>query len=262
MSNRLVAGIGLKLLGLGFLGLSCFYPLRAIAADLETITQRGRLVVAVKDNLPPLGFRDADGQLRGFEIEIAQRLAQEILPQSKIDFQSLNNQDRLNAVTSGQVDLAIARITANSARSRVVSFSNAYYIDGTMLITRQPAIQKLADLKRQKIVVLHGSDAIAQLRYRLPDSELVGVDSYAAAQAQLTTGKAVAFAADGSLLSGWAKESAEYHLLPDRLSSLPLCIALPKGLQYETLRQRVNQAIARWQAEGWLQQRAIAWGLP
>jgi polar amino acid transport system substrate-binding protein len=37
---------------------------------------------------------------------------------------------------------------------------------------------------------------------------------------------------------------------------------MPKGLQYNQLRRRINSAIARWQTEGWLTQRAAAWGLP
>jgi polar amino acid transport system substrate-binding protein len=232
------------------------------AADLPTIKQRGRLIVAVKDNLRPLGFRDADGQLRGLEVEIAQRLAKELLGQPTIELQPVKNQDRLMAVTGGQVDLVIAQVAATPARSRVVSFSRPYYTDGTMLMTRNPAMQKLADLNRQKIAVLNGSGAIAQLRYRLPQSSLVGVDSYQAGQALLDSGEVAALAADATVLAGLAQTTAGYRLLPDRLSSAPLCIVLPKGLQYEGLRQRVNEAIAQWQSEGWLRQRAIDWGLP
>ncbi len=251
-----------QLLSLCLLGLPLGLSLPGLAADLPTIKQRGRLVVAVKDNLRPLGFREADGQLHGFEIEIAQRLATEILGKPAIELKPLKNQDRLAAVTSGQVDVAIAHVTANSARARLVSFSMPYYTDGTMLITRNAAIQKVADLKTQKIAVLQGSGAIAQLRYRLPHSELVTVASYEAGQALLAADDVAAFAADATVLSGWVQTTSGYRLLPDRLSSEPISIVLPKGLQYEGLRQQVNQAIARWQAAGWLRHRAIAWGLP
>jgi polar amino acid transport system substrate-binding protein len=37
---------------------------------------------------------------------------------------------------------------------------------------------------------------------------------------------------------------------------------MPKGLQYNDLQLRINQIIARWTAEGWLQERALYWGLP
>ncbi|HEY9844703.1 MAG TPA: hypothetical protein V6D03_00735, partial [Candidatus Caenarcaniphilales bacterium] len=46
------------------------------------------------------------------------------------------------------------------------------------------------------------------------------------------------------------------------LSAEPLAIVLPKGLQYEELRRKVNDAIVRWRAEGWLKARITHWRLP
>ena len=110
------------------------------------IVQRGQLIVAVKDNLHPLGFRDAKGTLQGLEIDIAQRLAQELLGKSgSVVLRPVNNQDRLAVVLNGQVDLTIARVTATSSRSRVVSFSIPYYLDGTALVTNTSAIQGISD---------------------------------------------------------------------------------------------------------------------
>ena len=237
-------------------------PLCSLAADLETIVQRGQLIVAVKDNLQPLGFRDDNGTLQGLEIDIARRLAQELLGKSgSVVFKPVNNQDRLAVVLKGQVDLTIARVTATPSRSRVVSFSTPYYLDGTALITNVPAIQSFSDLTNQTIAVLNDSSTIATLRYRLPQTKLMGVNSYAEGKASLASGKAAAFASDASILSSWAREFPTDRLLPLRLSAEPLCIVLPKGVQYDELRRQINQALDRWKTEGWLQQRAIYWGL-
>ncbi len=51
----------------------------ASAAEMPEIQQRGYLKIAVKDNLRPLGFRDANGNLQGLEIDLAQRLAVDLL---------------------------------------------------------------------------------------------------------------------------------------------------------------------------------------
>jgi len=234
-----------------------------VAADLQTIQQRGRLIVAVKDNLRPLGFRGADGQLQGLEIEIAHRLAQELLGrQDAIELRPVANQDRLSAVLDGKVDLAIAHVTGTITRSRLVSLSVPYYLDGTALVTRDPSLQRLADVGNRAIAVLDGSSTIAILRYRLPAATLVSVSSYEDARAALEQGKAIAFAADASVLTGWVQEQPQYRLLTPTLSAEPLCIVIPKGLQYTDLQQRINQIVARWTANGWLQERAQYWGLP
>ncbi len=255
----LISGIlSLSLVGVPFTVLPF-----SVAADLQTVQQRGRLIVAVKDNTRPLGFRGADGQLQGLEIELARRLAQELLGRSDaIELKPVANQDRLAAVLDGQVDIAIARVTSTTLRSRLVSLSIPYYLDGTALVTRDSSVQQLADIGKQTIAVLDGSSTIAILRYRLPAATLVSVSSYEAAHTLLEDGKAVAFAADASLLTGWVQEFPQYHLLIPTLSAEPLCILMPKGLQYDALRLRINQVITRLSEDGWLQERANYWGLP
>ena len=248
---------------------SCFtllsfpFAFSSSAAELKAIQQRGYLNVAVKDDLRPLGFRDPSGKLQGLEIELAQRLAQDLLHKpNAIKMQPVANQDRLAVVLEGKADLTIARVTSTEPRARLVSFSTPYYSDGTAIVTKNPSVQRLSDIQRQKIAVLNGSSTIAQLRYSLPSAQLVGVDSYQQALSLLEQGAADGFAADTSVLSGWVQEYPQYRLLPAQLSVESLCVVMPKGLQYDELRRLVDAAIARYAAEGWLQQRAAYWGLP
>ena len=123
-------------------------------------------------------------------------------------------------------------------------------------------MQQQRDLKSSKIAVLNNSSTIAQVQYFLPQSQLVGVNSYQEAREQIESNTVAAFAADASVLSGWVQEYPQYRLLPTKLSTEPLSVVMPKGLQYDDLRRQVNEAIARYLAEGWLKQRIEYWGLP
>jgi polar amino acid transport system substrate-binding protein len=232
-------------------------------AELQEIQRRGKLIVAVKDNLRPLGFRDAAGNLQGLEIDIAKRLAEELLGKpDTVVLQPVKNIDRLNAVLDGKVDMAIARVTATESRYRVVDLSQPYYLDGTGFVTKDASIAKLSDLATKTIAVLKGSSTIPVVKHATSTSKLVGVDSYEQARSLLENGGASAFAADKSVLSGWVQDYPQYRLLPERLSGEALCIVMPKGLQYTKLQDQVNKAIIRWQASGWLAERVAAWGLP
>jgi polar amino acid transport system substrate-binding protein len=234
----------------------------AQAGTLKEIQQRRKLIVAVKDNLPLFGFRDRTGNLQGLEIDIARKLATEIFgnPES-IQLIPVANQDRLKVAIDGTVDLTIARVTITPTRSRVVDFSRYYYLDGTGIITDRANINKNSDLIGKKIAVLNNSTTIGTLQYIIPKAKLVGVNSYRQAQELLATGKVVAIAADRSLLIGWSKTTPNYHLLPNKLSTEALGIVIPKGIQFDRLRQLVDNSIARWLADGWLQQRIEYWGL-
>ncbi|WP_310485741.1 transporter substrate-binding domain-containing protein [Chamaesiphon sp. VAR_48_metabat_403] len=237
-------------------------PTAVRAGTLKEIQQRKQLIVAVKDNLPPLGFRDRSGNLQGLEIDIARKLAAEIFNNpDAIKLVPVANQDRLKVAIDGTVDLTIARVTITSTRSRVVDFSRYYYQDGTGIITNRSNIVKNSDLVGKKVAVLNNSTTIASLQYIIPKAQLVGVDSYRQALQLLATDKVVAIAADRSLLIGWSKTTPNYALLPDKLSTEALGIVIPKGQQYDTLRQLVDRSISQWQADGWLQQRIQYWGL-
>ncbi|HEY9644522.1 MAG TPA: transporter substrate-binding domain-containing protein [Coleofasciculaceae cyanobacterium] len=267
--HRLLKLSGCRLSGLatGFSLLAAILvvavPQAGQAAELQEILKRGYLVVGVKDHLRPLAFRDGQGQLEGFEIDLAHYLAAELLGNpAAVVLKPLSNVERLPAVLNDDVDLAIAQVTATVSRARIVNFSTPYYLDGAAFVTRNPAIQELQDLQQQRIAVLNGSDTIAVVRSLLPQVSLVGVDSYDAAKTALENGQATAFAADASVLTGWAQEDSQYHVLPHLITADPLAVAMPRGLQYDELRRRVNQAIDRWRTDGRLRQQVLRWGLP
>jgi polar amino acid transport system substrate-binding protein len=233
------------------------------AAELAEILRRGHLIVAVKDNLRPLGFRDAAGQLQGLEIDLAHRLAQELFGDAKaLVLKPVGNTDRLNLVLSGEADLAIANITATPARFRVVNFSQPYYFSGMGILVKDRQIQRLTDLANQPVAVLQGSSAIAKLQFLLPSVQMVAINSYQQGQSLLDRGQVRAIVADSPPLIGLVQASPEYILLPTLLSAEPLAIAFPKGLQYQDLQAQLAEISDRWQSSGWLAERVRYWGLP
>lgn len=254
----------LKLVVLGcFGGLIVLLPSNAIAADLPAILQRGKLIVGVKDNTPPLGYINSGGELIGLEIDIAKALAKEILgSETAIVFKPLSNQNRLSAIVKDEVDIAIARVGNTPGRSRLVNFSPPYYLDGTSFLTLNETVKNIEDLTGKKIGVLQGSVTISEIKNRLPNAKLVGAESYLELKELLRSRQVVAIAADASILAGWAQLEPGYKLLPNRISTVALCVIMPKGLQYQGLRDKVNGAIGSWRKSGWLREKAKYWKLP
>ncbi|MBE9079496.1 transporter substrate-binding domain-containing protein [Romeria aff. gracilis LEGE 07310] len=246
----------------GWLALQMAMPSSGLAADLAEIQSRGYLIIAVQEDRPPLGFRDSSGELAGFEVDLAHRLAEALLGDANaVQLRPVSNVDRVNAVLADEVDLAIAAVTLTEPRRRLVSFSDPYYLDGTGFIAQSQDVQQLSDLRLRTIALLQGSSAIAHVRYRLPAARLVGVESYQAALALIEQGEVDAFAGDISVLVGWAQQDSTYRLLPEVISVEPLAVVLPKGVQYDELRTGVNAAIRGWAEQGWLNEWAADWGL-
>ena len=246
---------------IGLLGFGFAPPTQG--GDLEQIQQRGKLIVGVKNNLPPLGFYDSQGNLQGYEIDIAKRLAEELLGDSDaVILQPVTNQQRLEVVWDEKVDLTIAQVANTSSRARMVSLSEHYYLDSTGFITKNNHIEGLKQLAQAKIVVLKNSSTIPEIRYQFPQAQLIGVDSYEEAKEALDSNQGDVFAGDTSVLVGWQQQHPEYRLLKEHFGAKALSIVLPKGLENTELLRNINMAIARWRKSGWLRERATYWGLP
>ncbi|MFS8868112.1 transporter substrate-binding domain-containing protein [Synechococcus sp. OH30] len=236
----------------------------AAARPWLEIVRSGQLRVAVKDNLRPLGFRDAEGKLQGFEIDLARELGSRLLGSpAAVELVPVSNGERLQAVATGRVDLAIAQIGITPDRARQVELTSAYYLDGSSLVVaRSQNWTSWSEVGGARIAVLRGSAAIAYLQRYLPGVELVAVDSYREGAELLLKGAVQVWAADRSVLAGWLAEHPQFQFLGSPLAAVGLGIALPKGLEHAELRLRVRRELENLRAEGWLAERARAWGLP
>ncbi|MGB0560572.1 MAG: transporter substrate-binding domain-containing protein [Spirulinaceae cyanobacterium] len=267
--HRVGVGLGLISLtvtslvsSLAFAGVLTPFPPSVRAVELAEIQARGKLRVAVKDNLRPLGFRDASGQLQGLEIELARQLAEELVgDRTAVELIPVRNDERLDLLLNEEVDLVIAQFTATRMRSRLVQFSRPYYLERTSFITLNPQIQTYGDLGGQRIAVLEGSGAIALVRRAFPQATLVGVESYQAALELLEMGGAEVFGGDRAVLVGWAQEYPAYQLVDVSLGGDALAIAMPKGRQHSELFLAVNTALEQLKASGWLATQQRRWGL-
>jgi polar amino acid transport system substrate-binding protein len=225
---------------------------------LDKIQKRGKLVIGVKDNLPPLGFRDRSGNLAGLEIDIARELAKEL--NTPIELVSLKNRDRLSALQNNHVDLAIAQITVTTNRSRLVDFSLPYYTDSTIAIAKRGTTSQ--ELKQPiAIGVLKNSAAIAAIQSQFPKAAIIGASSYADGLDALLSDKVKAFVGDRSSLAEWLKDHPDYEIIGQPLAVHSLAIALPRGLQHLDLRDRVFDIVEKWRKNGWLKERVTYWNL-
>jgi len=234
------------------------------SAELEQIKKRGYLTIAVKNNLPPLAVQDEESNWYGLEIDIARRLAEEIFgTDTAVKFIPVLNQNRLQVVIDDKVDLTIAHVTANASRYRVVDFSSNYYLDGTgILSSKNNSGNSLTPDSSQKIAVLEGSSAIAVLRNNLPNLQLIGIKTYEEGLNLIRQGTVSGLAGDITVLVGLSQKAPQFKLLNSIYGGYPLAIVMPKGLQYQELRDKINTIMRDLKAEGWLKERAKYWGLP
>jgi polar amino acid transport system substrate-binding protein len=101
----------------------------------------------------PYGFRQADGSLGGFEIEVARDIARSLGVEAQLV--PLAYSQRFPMVAGGGVDMACALMLITPQRIRQVDFAAPHGEFTTVLATtRQHPMTSLADLSGQRIVTL------------------------------------------------------------------------------------------------------------
>jgi polar amino acid transport system substrate-binding protein len=164
---------------------------RADARDLQQVLNTGTLRVGVT-LYAPWAARAANGELVGFEVDVAKQLATDL--RVKADLRAYDIDRLIPALESGEIDLIAAGLTITPARALHVNFSQPYAEGGVGLAThvaRTANVTKLEDLDndRHTIVALDGSVAAQVARRLLPRAKLKLVSSPDVASRALVAGE-------------------------------------------------------------------------
>src|SRR5579885_2889584 len=99
------------------------------AQTLEKIKQRGTLIVGVKADYKPFGFRDPSGKIVGFEPDLAQDVADTL--GVKLELEPVISSNRMQVLQQGKSDLMIATMNDKPDRREVVGIIEpSYYASG------------------------------------------------------------------------------------------------------------------------------------
>jgi ABC-type amino acid transport substrate-binding protein len=81
--------------------------------------------VAVIENAPPMAFRDGDGHLTGFSVEIARAICAEMA--AECDFREMRLAHVVDALAGGEIDIAAASLLDTPERRQRILFARPYF---------------------------------------------------------------------------------------------------------------------------------------
>lgn len=229
----------------------------------EAIVQRGKMIVGISFDSKPFGFVDKDGTIKGMEVDFAKEIAGRILgDRSKIQFKNINSEDRIHAVSSGDVDMVISTMTITPQRKKVVDFSSPYFVAGQVIcVKRDSKIDSLDDLMNKRIIVILGTTGEKNIKRFAPNALIRGYVNNSEAINAFKNSTDGAITTDDSLLQGLVMENTNYMILPRRLTKEPYGIAFKKSKQTKFLRRNVNRVINEIEFDGTLGAIKDKWGI-
>ena len=135
-------------------------PAKQASGDesLKKIEAAGKLTVGLDDAFPPMGFRDANNEIVGYDVDLAREVASRMgvaLALQPIDWNA--KEQELN---TGKIDCIWNGFTITAEREKAILFSEPYLRNAQVLVVRSGApYKKLADLAGKSIGLQAGSSA-------------------------------------------------------------------------------------------------------
>ena len=217
-------------LGIGGLAAAAALPTAAEAqtaggeSRLDTVTKRGKLLVATSSTTPPNCYADTDGKLIGFDIDIARIVAKSMFGDpEKIEFQVVDSPGRWPAVLSGRADFGIASTTIYPDRALRVAFTTRYQDSGQSVLVRKDAkIDSLEGLNDPRVTVadLSNPQMADRAKRFFPKAKLVTFDTASAMMLAVRTGQAQAMQMDTPVVDWYAHNDETFKVLPTLLGNV------------------------------------------
>lgn len=228
---------------------------------LQTVKERGKIIVGVKYDSKPFGFMDQDQQLKGYDIDMVREVAKRLFGSDKaIEFQQVTSSNRIFSLTSGTVDMVAATMTINPKRKQVIDFSIPYYVAGqAIMLPKDSPVKSLRDLKGKKVIVVLGSTSEKNIREIMPDANVQGFRTYTDAFSALRSGRGEALTTDDTIIAGFLTEDSNFKMLPERYTREPYGIGFRKGEDTESFQQAINTILDEMHADGTFKQIDHKW---
>ena len=238
-----------------------FFPWWAFDSVIEEVQDRGTLRVGL-GLFEPWSACNADGELVGFEIDVATKVAEDM--GVEIEFVRTNWNYIISELIAEEFDVIISGMAILPGRSLKVNFTSSYNPAGVFLVANTEQTTGLAtpaDFNTPSVTLAtrRGASSVGFIENAFPDAMLVLYDTDNDVLQAVIKGDAHAAAAFATTRETWVEANPETLHLPfdEPFASEVGAMAIRKG-DLDTL-NFFNSWITANEADGWLEQRRQYW---
>lgn len=184
------------------------------ARSIEEIKEDGTIRIGVFSDKNPFGYVDENGEVQGYDVYFAKRLAQDLLgSEDAVEFVYVEAASRVEYLQSGKVDLILANFTVTDERAEKVDFALPYMKVALGVVSPEDAlITDVEQLKDKTLIVVKGTTAETYFETNYPDIELLKFDEYQEAYDALADGRGDAFSTDNTEVLAWALKNEGFSV--------------------------------------------------
>jgi polar amino acid transport system substrate-binding protein len=248
------------------IALALAFGIQAASADgndrLKKVLDRGKIVIGVKADYKPWGFRDSSGALVGMEIDMAQDVANAL--GVELELVPVQSSNRMQFVQQGKIDLMIATMSDKADRRKVVGIIDPnYYTSGTnVLASKSAGLKKWQDLNGKPVCGKQGAfyNKSVSTKY---GANIVAFVGNAEAKQALKDGRCVAWVYDdSSIMADLASGEWDGYEMPlPTEDDTPWGLAVPLEERDKLFGRFMAGMTYDWHASGRLIELEKKWGI-
>lgn len=224
----------IKLLSVVFVICLSFSAIQA-QKTLKKIVNNGELRVGLTADQPPFSMKNKAGKIIGYEVDMAELLAQSMGVKLKLVELPFNG--LIEALDAGKVDMVMSGMTITPERNLKVAFVGPYMVSGKSILTKSSLLartqttQELNEGSRISIAVLEGSTSQTFVENYLDNVDITKVKNYDEAINLVRTDIVNALVADFPfcVISAMKYANEGVVALDQPLTIEPIGAALPKN---------------------------------
>lgn len=210
--------------------------------------EEGALTVCTSLGYPPFEFTE-NGKPVGFDIDLANRVAQSLDLRMKVvnvDFDHIQSGQVLN---NGRCDVAVAALTINGERARVLDFSSPYFNAKQAMVVREDSgISSLDELDGLDIGVQEGTTGQIYVTDHAPsDAEIIPYQDPPEIDDALSTGELDAAIYDNTVVDDVISRHSEFEVAAEFDTGEQYGMAVKKNSNVDLLRI-INEVLAELRA--------------
>ncbi|MEM7045481.1 MAG: transporter substrate-binding domain-containing protein [Pseudomonadota bacterium] len=239
----------------------------AVAAECTNdvwnkVMEAGKVVIGVKADYKPWGYRDENGDIVGMEVDMAQDVADAM--GVELELVAVQSSNRMQFLEQGKIDMMIATMSDRADRREIVGIPGPnYYTSGTNIMSPKAlAFTEWEDLRGKPVCGKQGAfyNQIVEERYGV---EVVAFTGNAEAKQALRDKKCVAWVYDdssiGSDLSSGNWDEFEMPLASE--DDNPWGLAVPIAEQSCVFGNFMSGMQYNWHRSGRLIELEAKWGI-
>jgi len=239
----------------------------ALAAECTNDTwnkvmERDKIVVGVKADYKPWGFRNESGELVGMEIDMAKDVAETM--GVELELVPVQSSNRMQFLEQGKIDLMIATMSDRTDRREIVGIVGPnYYTSGTNVMSPKAlALTEWEQLRDKPVCGKQGAfyNKIIEERY---GAQIIAFTGNAEAKQALRDKKCIAWVYDdSSIMADLASGNWDEFEMPMQTEDdNPWGLAVPKAEQDCVFGRFMSGMQYNWHRDGTLIELEKKWGI-